>query len=295
MTGAIESQADIERLRAALASVPVLRDRPRHAWRITPLSGLTNRSYRVTSPDGSHDYMLRIPGAGTDRYVVRGNEIHNARVASAAGLAPEIVHADERSGVMLARFLAGAKPLAAGDLAMPEMRRQIAGLLRRLHESVPEFRGTAEPFEVIDRYLAQAADGRLSRLRMRAEAIRAELASLDVALRPCHVDPVPANFLLLPERELLLVDWEFSAMADPMWDIATIVVEGDLDPAAGEALLDAYTGRPDSRRHRKLSLFSLLVHLVAVSWGRAAQVAGNRSDELERLVERHLRVLEAAL
>ncbi len=90
---------------AALDRIPVFDGMPRAAIACTRLGGLTNLVYRVEA--GDRRYLLRIAGAGTEAYIDRKVEGHNARVAAAAGVSAEVLHFDTDSGLMLARYLEG--------------------------------------------------------------------------------------------------------------------------------------------------------------------------------------------
>ena len=57
----------------------------------------------------------------------------------------------------------------------------------------------------------------------------------------CHCDPLCENFLDTGER-IWIVDWEYSGMNDPMWDLGDLSVEGGFDAAQDAALLEAYFG-----------------------------------------------------
>ena len=73
------------------------------------------------------------------------------------------------------------------------------------------------------------------------QAIRSALATHPVAPRPCHCDPTGRNLLDTGEK-VWLVDWEYSGMNDPMWDLAYFSIESLLDEAGDRALLTAYFG-----------------------------------------------------
>ena len=60
--------------------------------------------------------------------------------------------------------------------------------------------------------------------------------------KPCHCDPSLANLIDTGER-VWLVDWEYSGMNDPMWDLAYLSNEAALDPDRERALATAYFGR----------------------------------------------------
>ncbi len=81
------------------------------------MGGLTNRVYRIG------DVVLRLPGRGTEAYIDRANEAAAAQAAAAAGVSPEVIHADPATGVMLTRFITGAVTMSpAAFRARPAAR-----------------------------------------------------------------------------------------------------------------------------------------------------------------------------
>jgi aminoglycoside phosphotransferase (APT) family kinase protein len=146
-----------------------------------------------------------------------------------------------------------------------------------------------QAFPIIDTYMELAADDRLRRLRARAEPIRTAMAAHPVALAPSHIDPNPANFLLRGDGTLLLIDWEYSAMCDPAWDVAAIGMEGRIDHAA---FAEGYGVLPNESR---LWLMRAALHLVAGSWTYAEIAGGNAAPGLDAMLERFLAGLEQML
>ncbi len=61
-----------------------------------------------------------------------------------------------------------------------------------------------------------------------AEAVRAALSARPLPLAPCHCDPLCENFLDTG-TVMWIVDWEYSGMNDPMWDLGDLSVEGGFD------------------------------------------------------------------
>jgi thiamine kinase-like enzyme len=265
----------------------MLAARPAAEWRARPLVSMTNRNWRVTAGDA--DYVLRAPGASSQRYLKRAQEFHNAAIAADLGIAPPLLYADPQTGVTLQAFLADARALTPEDFAVPEIARKIGGVLARLHRSGRSFQGVMQAFPIIDTYIALAADDRLRRLRERAEPIRAALAAHPVALVPSHIDPNPSNFLLRADGSLLLIDWEYSALCEPAWDIAAIVMEGRIDQAA---FAEGYGAMPGESR---LWLMRAALHLVAGSWTTAEIAGGNAAPGLDKMLERFLGDLERML
>src|SRR5699024_8200680 len=46
--------------------------------------------------------------------------------------------------------------------------------------------------------------------------------SFHVIETPCHIDAACSNMIYDSNGGLFLIDWEYSGMFDPMWDIATL-------------------------------------------------------------------------
>jgi thiamine kinase-like enzyme len=274
-------------LQTLLSSVPILKRRPAAAWQVRPLMGMTNRNWRVTAGDA--DWVLRAPGASSQRYLSRTQEFHNATIAAELGIAPALLYADAESGVTLQPFLADARALTPDDFAVPEIARRIGALLARLHRSNRAFQGRMQAFPIIDTYMGLAADDRLRQLRARAEPIRMALEADPVALVPSHIDPNPANFLMSADGGLMLIDWEYSAMCDPAWDIAAVQMEGRIDRAA---FTEGYGELPSAHR---LWLMRAALHLVAGSWTYAEIAGGNAAPGLDAMLERFLGGLERML
>ena len=55
--------------------------------------------------------------------------------------------------------------------------------------------------------------------------LQARINELGVSLAPCHNDLVAENFIKDDSGNLYLIDWEYSGMNDPHWDIAALFLE----------------------------------------------------------------------
>src|SRR3954447_7394387 len=89
--------------RAALAAIPMLAG---YGGPIEQLGGLTNLVFKAG------EFCLRIPGKGTEEYINRANEAVAACEAAKAGVAPEVLHVDPGTGMMVTRFIAGAETMS---------------------------------------------------------------------------------------------------------------------------------------------------------------------------------------
>ncbi len=87
-------------------------------YSVQRLGGLTNLVFRIDI--GSDRYVLRIPGKGTEEYIDRKVEMHNARVAARAGVSAEVIHADSDSGILLIRHIDDSVTMTAQEFARRE-------------------------------------------------------------------------------------------------------------------------------------------------------------------------------
>ena len=292
MSGTPAGLADVTTLPVleALAATALFDDDQLGRAEIEPASGLTNRSYRVVIDDGQ--YMLRLPGPGTEAYIDRVQEVHNASVAADVGIAPEVLFANPQRGIQLARFVDDARTLDAEALRDPATLDGCVQVLARLHRSARPFRGEMALFPKLDQYLRLACQRgpnerpRLDALRRRAEGLRLRFEAQAEPPCPCHIDPTPANFLMTapPEPRLYLVDWEYSASCEPTWDLADLAAEAEFSEEQDARLLSCYYGRVTAEHEDRFVLFKALLHLLAAAWGAAQRALGNDSPAVEALI-----------
>jgi thiamine kinase-like enzyme len=140
-------------IQSTLARIPIFTGHSLAGMIVEPLASLTNRTCKI-SLDGDQ-YVLRIAGPGTERYIDRQAEQHNALLAAGLGIAPAVLFFDPQDGTMLTRFIAGGVPLDAARMRQPAILREAAATLRRLHASGLRFAGRMELFPKLDEYLVR--------------------------------------------------------------------------------------------------------------------------------------------
>jgi thiamine kinase-like enzyme len=250
---------------------------------IERLGGLTNRVYRVGS--GEDALCLRLPGKGTEEYIDRKVEAVVARAAAKAGVSPDVVHVDPASGVLITRFIDDTVTMTPSLFASRSGAAGRAGeAFRKLHDSGAVFDFRFELFSMIDSYLGILSsksvpfpDGYDDGLKS-AEAVRSALAAHPVDLAPCHCDPLAENFLDTGKR-MWIVDWEYSGMNDPMWDLGDLSVEAEFGPSQDEEILRAYFGgEPSAFDRGRMVIYKAMCDLLWTLWG-LIQVANENPAE----------------
>jgi thiamine kinase-like enzyme len=110
-------------------------------------------------------------------------------------------------------------------------------------------------------------------------SIRAALAAHPLPLAPCHCDPLCENFLDTGER-MWIVDWEYSGMNDPLWDLADLSVEGQFGAAQDEEMISAYFGgEPRPAEAGRIVIYKAMCDLLWTLWGLIQLANGNPADD----------------
>jgi thiamine kinase-like enzyme len=105
---------------------------------------------------------------------------------------------------------------------------------------------------------------------------------------PCHNDPWPGN-LLDADGRIYLIDWEYSGMNDPMWDLADLSVEAEFGPEQDRAMMQTYHGTGLSPAlYSRLEVYKAMSDLHWSVWSFVQRAKGNPADDfwsyaLERL------------
>jgi thiamine kinase-like enzyme len=276
-------------IESLFASQPILAALPRAQWRVSVLGGLTNRSYRLQG--GGHDLVLRWPGESASRYLDRSAESGNAAAVAKLGLAPAVLAADPGRGWYITEFETGATALTCDDFAQAKVFAEVAGVLGLLHRAAIRFPFQQGLFQAIDLYLVLAPTPLMIGLRRRLDPVQAALQRHPGPRVPSHIDPNPANFLRRRDGSLCLIDWEFAAMEEPLWDLAAIALEASIEVGVERAVIEPLIRAGEWPR---FELYKTALLLVAASWCEMELAAGNaapdlinlRDDRVRRLLDR---------
>lgn len=241
--------------------------------------GTVNRSFRVETGAGTfvariHDEAAATLGADHEREAT----LH--AVAASAGLAPELIHLDPAHRFMIMAYVPGPT-WTEDDLGRPERLQLLGATLQALHAVAPP---AVAPFDIgasIERLhgrLSAALPEEGARLSQLIDRAREALLLSDSARRPkvvIHNDLHHTN-LMGGAGRLLMLDWEYGAVADPLIDLAcALAYYPQAVPHAG-VLLDA-SGLAGEVSPQMLSAATWLSILVSYFWYRVRRLATEAS------------------
>jgi thiamine kinase-like enzyme len=200
---------------------------------------MSHFTYHIQAKD--IDYTIRLIGKAGNLYVDRVEELENIKRIIPLGLNNETVFFDTKTGVKIAKYIPGT---VLTELDIMDHLPKIAETLKKLHNS------KIEPFK--DYELKKRLERYESYINCRSEKYL-ELKSKwfqmyeDVYQKYpkvfCHNDAQRSN-MVLANNQLYLLDWEYAALNDPYYDIASF---GNVKFDDALMLLEAYLERKPTK------------------------------------------------
>ena len=115
--------------------------------------GLTNRNYKVTTPDGT--FVARLAGTGSELLAIdRDCEYRNSVTAAAAGAGAPVVEYRPQDRLLVIGYIQG-RTFGPQDVAGRQNIPRIAEACRRLHQGA-RFGNDFDMFDIQRRYLSVA-------------------------------------------------------------------------------------------------------------------------------------------
>jgi len=224
-------------------------------------SGPASNSWLLTSGDEKFVARFDKPLAkllGLDRHA----ELEVLHTVATAGIGPQIIWADPDKGVLVTSYIPG-NAWSAGDVHDPVRLGKLARTLRQLH-SLPPRGPVFAPGKMALAYARQAGTHGASRIAEQATKLAEKLLSETRRPALCHNDLVHSN--IIGGEPVRLIDWEYSAVGDPYFDLAIVVRHHQLKADRVEHFLGAYFGTPGKEHFSRLDAFCRLYDQLAALW-----------------------------
>ncbi|WP_330655596.1 choline kinase family protein [Alkaliphilus sp. B6464] len=232
--------------------------------------GLTNYNY-IMNIKGK-EYVIRQPGGMTDQMIDRKIEKINNNIASELGLNSECIYFDEINGIKISAYIQNSKNIALSNPHCPANLRAVSSLMKKTHSS-PKYFPNSFDFETeLNKYeqIVKKLNGDfffdyITLKKQLIDFLREN--AKNVISVPCHNDTVPENFVIDNNGRIYLIDWEYSGMNDPSWDVAAYILESKLTEESIEYLiLDYYGQLPTPEEVLKIKCFMLAQDLLWTVW-----------------------------
>ena len=241
---------------------------------IERMGGLTNHTYHVTLPGGS-EYVVRIPGEGTEEMIVRSDEKRSTALACDLEIDAQLLYFGD-DGSKVTQYIPNAVTMSSETLKEKEHIDQMAAIFKKLHTCG---RDTGVPFEVFDMaasYEKIIADKNVpmyddyAAVKATVMEIKQQVdATSEVKKVPCHNDALCENWVVGNGR-MYLIDWEYAGMNDGMWDLADVSIEAGFDDGHDLMFLRSYLDKePDTNDLRHFLASKLYVDYLWTLWAKA--------------------------
>ena len=233
---------------------------------VEQLGGMTNQNYLVKTTN--KQYIVKFFGKGTEKLINRQDEKYNLELLKDLDLDVKNYLFDIEAGIKVNEYIESA--ITLDSTSIKTKFDKIAPILQTIHSSGKELRGEFAPFEEIKKYESLIEEkipyANYEAVRKEVFSLEKRLVDLGVDRKSCHIDLVPENFIESPQGHLYLIDWEYSSMNDPMWDLAALFLESEFTSQEEEAFLSHYESDQTPVSREKITIYKILQDAIWSLW-----------------------------
>ena len=233
---------------------------------VEQLGGMTNQNYLAKTTN--KQYIVKFFGKGTEKLINRQDEKYNLELLKDLDLDVKNYLFDIEAGIKVNEYIESAITLDSNTIKTKFDK--IAPILQTIHASGKELRGEFAPFEEIKKYESLIEEkipyANYEAVREEVLSLEKRLADLGVDRKSCHIDLVPENFIESPQGRLYLIDWEYSSMNDPMWDLAALFLESEFTRQEEEDFLSHYESEQTPVSREKIAIYKILQDTIWSLW-----------------------------
>lgn len=266
---------------------------------ISFLGGMTNKNYLVKTQENS--YVIRVPGVMTSELISRNNEALNSIIMSNTGFNAETCYFNAESGIKVTKYLPKHRALDHNTIRNEENLKSIAEKLYSLHNSGIIFKNEFNVFSEFEKYIDLLKNKdiffeykkEIPNLLSLFKKIKIFLND-NISTCPCHNDLVPEN-ILLNDQSIYFIDWEYSGMNDPLFDIAAFLLESQLTKTQQELFLKYYfkSNNIDKTKLQKIELYQFTQDVIWFVWTLIKEENNEFFDDYgEKRIERALQFMK---
>lgn len=234
--------------------------------------GMSNTNYIIEISE-HEKYVLRLSSETSSKLINRVGEKMNMDAIQPLHINVATLYFDEHTGMKLAKYIDYASTLSSSEAKMYHFMKKTSQILKTLHQAEVNFHQIFNPFQEIEKYVHYMEEHQLQMSESLALLLKQvtfyeqELHALGYEMKPCHNDLVPENFIYDQEGRFYLIDWEYSNMNDPMWDLAAHFIECNFSEAEEDLYLHLYFNQEIPKASKqKILLFKILQDTLWSAW-----------------------------
>ncbi|MDE7264531.1 MAG: phosphotransferase [Anaeroplasmataceae bacterium] len=201
--------------------------------------GMTNRSFLFEVAQDK--YIMRIPGEGTDKLINRHQEHQVYAKVNPLKISDEIIFFNPENGVKITKFINQTQVCNPFD--KEDLERCIP-FLRKFHEKKIIVDHAFDLYSQIEYYEElfnhQSLFKDYKEVKRNILKLRKIIEQFNAPHYLTHIDAVPDNFLIDPDGNIRLIDWEYAGMQDVHVDLAMFAIYAGYDKEYIDKIIDIY-------------------------------------------------------
>lgn len=189
-------------------------------------AGLTNHNFLIAS--GNKEWVLRLNNQNYSQVPVKREfELQIHRYAAQYKISPRIIYSSD-AHYLVREYIAG-QTLTIESLTANHLT-QMAQTLGKTHDfngnelDIPQLGFSGKVSHYMHQIIRENP-GEYEWLRELEATCKTIGGELQRTERPCHMDPLPSNWIESDSGQLYLIDWEYSALANPLLDFASLYLK----------------------------------------------------------------------
>ncbi len=242
--------------------------------------GMTNNSYFFEYKN--EKYIFRIPKEGTEKYINRKQEEIVYNELKGKNVCDEVIYLNSEKGYKISKFYENAREC---DSFKKDDISKCMQKLRKFHELELSVNHDFDIFERIEYYESIWKNKKpryddYYETKNNVLSLKSVIEKYDRKKVLCHIDAVSDNFLILPNDEVVLVDWEYAGMQDPHIDIAMFALYSMYSKEQLDTLIDLYFTEGCSDEIKlKIYCYMAVCGLVWSNWSEYKRKLGQDLGE----------------
>ena len=233
---------------------------------IERLGGMTNNNYLVETTD--RKFIVKFFGKGTEKLINRIAEKSNLEKLRDLELDVENYIFDINEGIKVNEYIENATTFDAHYIKTKN--KEVAEILQKVHGSGKELEGEFKIFDEIKKY-EDLIQGEIKyayydKIRDKVFGLQSHLEEIGIDRKSCHIDLVPENFIEDENGRVYLIDWEYSSMNDPMWDLAALFIESNYRKSEEGDFFKYYYSEKTPVSIAKIMIYKILQDFLWSLW-----------------------------
>ena len=233
---------------------------------VEKLGGMTNNNYLVETTN--RKFIVKFFGKGTEKLINRIAEKNNLEKLRDLELDVENYIFDINEGIKVNEYIENATTFDAHYIKTKN--KEVAEILQKVHGSGKELEGEFKIFDEIKKY-EDLIQGEIKyayydKIRDKVFGLQSHLEEIGIDRKSCHIDLVPENFIEDENGRVYLIDWEYSSMNDPMWDLAALFIESNYRKSEEGEFFKYYYSENTPVSVAKIMIYKILQDFLWSLW-----------------------------